>query len=208
MIIAMVVAAAGSGVGHPLWHLVLPVVVSAGVFGGLKVSERWHAHTARMARTATAVMARQATPVSSVAGGQPPAKRWMRPAAPVAGLALASAGASAIHAAVCPAHFREATAFGVFFLLAAALQAAWAVLILRQPGRALLTLGAIGNLVVVGLWTMSRTVGVPIGPEVWRPEAITVADSLATTLELAIIIGIPWFVFRQQRAASKLVVAF
>jgi hypothetical protein len=74
------------------------------------------------------------------------------------------------------------------------------VLVLRQPGRTLLTLGAVGNLAVVALWIMSRTVGVPIGPEVWRPEAITAIDSMATTLELAIVAGVPWFLFRQQLA--------
>ncbi|HWW52640.1 MAG TPA: hypothetical protein VNY84_02635, partial [Acidimicrobiales bacterium] len=161
MTAAVAGAGSGSGTGHPLWHLILPVVVSAGVFAGLKVWEWWQTHS-RSVR-----------------------EPWTRPSTPVLALALASLGASVIHAAVCPAHFREATAFGVFFVVASALQAAWALLVLRRAGRTLLMVGFVGNIAVVGLWAVSRTVGIPVGPDVWHPEAITGADSLATTLELA-----------------------
>lgn len=123
--------------------------------------------------------------------------------APVVALALASAGAGAVHGAVCPAHFREATVFGAFFLGAATLQAAWACLLLLRPGRSLLIVGAAGNAAVVALWTLSRTVGVPIGPNVWTPEAIAAADSLATTLELAVIVGVLWVLFHRQLARSR-----
>jgi hypothetical protein len=201
---AIGVAIAGSGGGHPVWHLVLPAVASGGVFAGLKMWECWPNRTAPARRTARIVgTPPYATPVNkSVAPrNQGSAERWTRPSAPTATLAAASAAASAIHVAVCPAHFHEATAFGLFFILAATLQAAWAVLILRQPSRALLTLGAVGNLAAVAVWAMSRTVGVPIGPTAWRPEAVTATDSLATALELAIIAGVPWFLFRRQLAA-------
>lgn len=171
-----IVAAARSGGGHPVWHLVLPAVLSVGVFVGLKVWEHWHRRVTR---------------------------RWERPSPPVVALALASAGAAAVHGAACPAHFREATVFGPFFVGAAALQAAWACLIVVRPGRTLLIVGAAGNSAVVALWTLSRTVGVPIGPDVWTPEAVAAADSLATTLELAIIIGVLWVLFHRQLTCSR-----
>ena len=194
-----------------MWHLLLPAVASCGVFVGLKIWERWHTSTALAPRTGQIV---RLAPYPAPTNNRPPphqrgrAGRWTRPPTGIAALAVASAAASAIHAAVCPAHFREATAFGLFFLVAASLQAAWAVLVLRQPGRTLLTLGAVGNLAVVALWIMSRTVGVPIGPEVWRPEAITAIDSLATTMELAIVAGVPWFLFRQQLAVHPAAASF
>src|SRR5437762_1163923 len=51
------------------------------------------------------------------------------PSAPPPGLHLAtgaSLSAGLVHVAVCPQHFREATVFGVFFLVAALLQVGWA----------------------------------------------------------------------------------
>jgi hypothetical protein len=56
--------------------------------------------------------------VSTSAGGLRPLLRWQ--------LAAASLGAAAIHFAVIVPHFNEYTAFGVFFLVVAWFQAAWA----------------------------------------------------------------------------------
>lgn len=190
MVIVMVVAAARPATGHPVWHLVLPAVISGAVFAGLKVWEGWQHHSPSIARPRLT---------------RPEIRAWDRPSGPVVALAVASGGAGVIHASVCPAHFREAIAFGVFFLVASALQATWAVLMLRRPGSALLTLGLVGNAAVVALWAVSRTVGVPVGPDAWRPEAITAADSLATMLELAIIVGIPWMIHRGRLDADRLV---
>jgi diguanylate cyclase (GGDEF)-like protein len=94
-----------------------------------------------------------------------------------------------IHFTVCPEHFREATLFGLFFLVVAVLQLTWAGLILSRPSRALLRTGAVGNAAVLAVWLASRTAGLPVGPGSRRPEAIGLADLLASLLEVTVVIG-------------------
>src|SRR5262245_26076297 len=75
-----------------------------------------------------------------------------------AALSLVAAG---IHLWVMPEHFAEWWGYGVFFLVAAAAQALFAAALLRAPSLALLRLGIIGNLAIIALWTVTRTVGIP-----------------------------------------------
>lgn len=78
-----------------------------------------------------------------------------------AGLSLVSAG---IHAIVMPEHFQEWWALGVFFAIVAAAQGTYSVALLWSPQPSLLALGIIGNVIVVVLYIVSRTVSVPLGP--------------------------------------------
>jgi diguanylate cyclase (GGDEF)-like protein len=97
--------------------------------------------------------------------------------------------AGLIHVAVCPEHFREATVSGVFFLSVAILQLVWAGLVVSQPTRSLLRLGALGNAAVLAVWLASRTVGVPFGPTPGRREPVGVLDLLASLVEVAVVVG-------------------
>jgi hypothetical protein len=101
-----------------------------------------------------------------------------------AGLSFAVA---LVHGSVMATHFREYWLFGLFFAIVTPLQLAWAELVRRRPeDRLLLAVGAAGNLAVVMTWTLSRTVGLPLGPERFEAEALGVKDGLATADELAI----------------------
>jgi hypothetical protein len=104
-----------------------------------------------------------------------------------AGVAWASAGAGLIHLAVCPSHFKEATAFGLFFAAAAAAQLWWAAAVWRNPTQRLLTIGAVGNAAVLALWLVTRTVGLPFGPEPGVAEAVGGPDLFAGVVELYIV---------------------
>jgi hypothetical protein len=105
------------------------------------------------------------------------------------GLALLSLAAAAIHFAVMGEHFDLHVAHGLFFAVVAWAQALWAVGLLIVARRALLVAGLAGNLAVVVTWALSRTVGVPIGPEPWTPEAVGTADLVSTVVELVIVAG-------------------
>ena len=98
--------------------------------------------------------------------------------------ALFTLGAGAIHLAVTPQHFQEYPPFGVFFIVSALAQAGLAAALLFSPGRIVAIVGAAGNLAVVALWAVSRTLGLPIGDDPWHPETVGVAGAAATTLEL------------------------
>ena len=103
------------------------------------------------------------------------------------GLRIAAAcfvmGPAAIHFAVAPEHLRSVPAYGIFFLALGVAQAAIAVLILLRPSSPLLLGGAALSLLVIAIWLLSRTVGLPIAPIPWRPEAIGLPDLLSTLME-------------------------
>jgi hypothetical protein len=105
------------------------------------------------------------------------------------GLALTSLAAAAIHFAVTGDHFQEGVAIGLFFAILAWAQVLWAVGILLAPSRLLLAAGIAGNLVVVVIWAVSRTTGLPFGAEAGTPEPVGAADVAATVLELVIVGG-------------------
>jgi hypothetical protein len=104
-------------------------------------------------------------------------------------LALCSAAAATIHFAVISPHWDEYVPFAVLFAVTGAFQLLWAAAVLVRPGRAILLAGAVVNLGVAAAWVVSRTAGMPIGPEAWTPEAIGFADVAATLFELAVAAG-------------------
>ena len=58
----------------------------------------------------------------------------------------------------------------------------------RPTERRLLAAGAALNGAIVGVWLLSRLVGLPVGPERWQPEAIGAKDLLASYAEIAIVL--------------------
>lgn len=104
-------------------------------------------------------------------------------------VALLTLGAAAIHAAVIGEHFRQYTLFGVFFVMVAALQVAWGALVVGRPSATVYVAGALGNALVVALWVIARSTGLPLGPELWSAEEITVIDAVATMYEVVAVVG-------------------
>ena len=60
---------------------------------------------------------------------------------------------------------------------------------LVSPSRRLLAAGAAGNAGVIAGWALSRTAGLPVGPEPWTPEPATLLDGAATAFELGVVAG-------------------
>jgi hypothetical protein len=89
-----------------------------------------------------------------------------------------------IHSAVVPEHAREWPAAAVFFVLLTIVELALAVAVLKSASRALLLGGAAISLMSAVLWAASRTVGLPISPEAFSPEAAAAPDLVATALEV------------------------
>lgn len=104
-------------------------------------------------------------------------------------LAVSSIAAGVIHVAVVPEHFKEDWVFGVFFILAAGLQIAWAISVVFGPPAVVYVAGVLGNGALIGIWVVSRTIGLPIGPEAWMPEPVRAPDITATLLEFLLVVG-------------------
>ncbi|MCY9783419.1 hypothetical protein KIK06_05855 [Nocardiopsis sp. EMB25] len=111
--------------------------------------------------------------------------------------ATASAGTALIHLVMTPDHWNEWMLAGVFFVATGVVQTVWAVLAVWPGGRALMAVGALVNLGSVGIWTVSRVVGVPFGPHAWTPEPIGVTDTVAVALELAVAVCAVWAMLRR-----------
>lgn len=108
---------------------------------------------------------------------------------PLPGVALLSAGAATIHFVVAPEHWTTYSAYGAFFVAAAAAQLGWSIWILTAPSRLIYMAGALGNALIVGMWIVSRTAGVPIGPDAGEREAAALADVVATTFEAVVVVA-------------------
>lgn len=117
--------------------------------------------------------------------------------------ALLTLVSSLIHAAQIPAHLEQYWLFGALFAVASCLQALWAAFVWREPlHRRALIAGAVLNAVLVAVWAVSRTTGLPIGPDAWRPEAVGVADVISKLDELAAVI-LSLAVLRRLRGARR-----
>lgn len=89
-----------------------------------------------------------------------------------------------IHLAVVPEHAREWPVAALFFVVLAGVELALAVAVLTRTSRTLLLTGAAISVMSAALWAASRMVGLPIGPEAFRPEPVVAPDLVATALEV------------------------
>ncbi|HUR24616.1 MAG TPA: hypothetical protein VM327_01205 [Candidatus Thermoplasmatota archaeon] len=115
-----------------------------------------------------------------------------------------SIGAGAVHGIVAPAHFEEWWGYGLFFLFSGTAQLVLGLALLAKAfnevdsgpawlerRRAMLWVGIVGNLLIMGLYLVSRTTGVPwFGPEAGEVEAVAPIDLLSKGLEAATIVGL------------------
>jgi hypothetical protein len=99
-----------------------------------------------------------------------------------------SAAAGTVHLAVAADHFAEYFLFGLFFIVAGVGQVAWAALVALAGASRTLLLLATGNLLIVALWAVSRTSGIPLGPNAGTPERIGFSDTVTTVFEVLVVV--------------------
>jgi hypothetical protein len=91
-----------------------------------------------------------------------------------------------IHFEAAIQHIDEYLLYSLFFVLLAAAQCLWGIAVYKSPSRKLLAAGVTMSLMVAVLWILSRTSGLPIGPQSWTPEPIGALDSIATANEIVL----------------------
>ena len=113
-----------------------------------------------------------------------------------------SVAAALIHLVVVPEHLNEATVSGVFFVVAAIAQLVSAFAANRRPAPAswLLVLGL--NAALIATWAWSRSVGLPVGPDAGKREAVGLPDVVATLYEVGIVWAAATFWARRARTGG------
>jgi hypothetical protein len=132
------------------------------------------------------------------------------PATPYQLLSLAatlSLLAALIHLWVAPEHFAEWWGYGAFFVAVAALQASYAVAVVRWPRPWLLRLGILGNLALIALWIWTRTIGLPpVGPAAGEVEPVGGLDVVAKLAEVGVVAllgGLLWQLAQRWRSRRR-----
>jgi hypothetical protein len=126
--------------------------------------------------------------VSSTAAGRTEATGRERTLYAASALSLL---AGLIHLWVTPEHFEEWWGYGAFFLVAAAAQILYVPIVLLLPTRIVLLGGIVGNLAIVVLYLLTRTVGIPVfGAEAGEVERVGFIDLCATTSEVGIAVAL------------------
>ena len=84
-------------------------------------------------------------------------------------------------------HFQETPVFGVFMVVVGVAQLAGGLLLLARPSGALVG-GLVGSTVVLlALYAVAHTTGLPVGPRPWQPEHLHTIDLLCKGTELALL---------------------
>jgi hypothetical protein len=107
------------------------------------------------------------------------------------------------HGLVTQQHFQEWWGYGVFFLATAICLVGFGLALITDaidprymPGdvrrlrRIMYAIGAIGNASILGLYFLTRTVGIPLGPGSGSVESVGVVDVVAKTAELLAVAGL------------------
>ena len=98
-------------------------------------------------------------------------------------------GAAGFHFGAMGDHSGVSWTHGLFFAAAAWTQVGIGVLLLFKPSRRVVVAGIVANVGILGLWVLTRTVGLAIGGN-GTPEAWGTIDSLCATLEALGLVGL------------------
>jgi hypothetical protein len=121
------------------------------------------------------------------ASGAPRALRRLGPAAGAA--AALSLVAAWVHLAYTSSHWQDWWAYGAFFLAMGVFQGLCVPAIVRWPRNTWVALAVIaGDLGIVGMYVLSRTAGVPMGPHEGVVEDAGAIDLAVTAAEVAIVV--------------------
>ena len=103
-------------------------------------------------------------------------------------LAACLLGAAAVvHLGYAPHHLADDWAHGWFFVLVGVAELALGALVLARPRRWVWAATIVLNVGIVATWTVSRTVGLPFGPQDLRSEGASAPDITCVVLEVAVI---------------------
>src|SRR3954452_5737898 len=118
----------------------------------------------------------------------PPSRRKQMSVGALGVAAALSIAAGVIHLVMVPSHAGESLAEGVGFALAGWFQILSAWWLYTRRHRTLLMPIAVANLVFIGAWAYSRTLGIPFGAHAGQTEAAGFVDLTTVALEATLVL--------------------
>jgi hypothetical protein len=101
---------------------------------------------------------------------------------------MLSAYAAFLHDLVLPAHYVAWWGYGLYFILATAAQVFFCGALVFWPQRGVLLAGIVGNCAMLGLYAVTRSIGIPyFGPEAGQVEPFGAIDLLTAAAEVALV---------------------
>jgi hypothetical protein len=126
-------------------------------------------------------------------------------------LAVLSLSAATVHLVMVPQHASEWLPEGLAFAAAGWFQIGFAVIVIVRPSRSWLRAGLVANLTFIVAWAITRTVGMPFGPEAGSTEAAQLIDLTCVAAEGALVLACSVFALRPRLGegldSAKLVAA-
>lgn len=119
------------------------------------------------------------------------------------GAAVLALVAGVLHLAQVRTHFDEDWTFAAFFIVVGLLQVLGGAYLARPVGPqrlvpAVAALGVVGSLATIGIWAVSRALGLPFGAEPGSRETVGLADAAAGLFELfAALLLLHWLAARR-----------
>lgn len=95
-----------------------------------------------------------------------------------------------IHVAYVDSHLEDWWGYGVFFIVAANVQVLFAALLVRWPRWWLPYAGIAANLGILGMYVITRTSGIPLGPHRRVVEEAAATDWATAAAQVAIIVAL------------------
>ncbi len=108
-----------------------------------------------------------------------------------------------IHIGIAAGDIRQSSAYTPLVAMIAAFQLGWAGLVIARPSRGALLCGALVNAALIVLWILSRTAGLPIGPQPWVAEPLGTVDAIAAAAEVVIVLAAGCLLLARRCSAAR-----
>lgn len=103
--------------------------------------------------------------------------------------AMLSLTSALIHLWAAPEHIDSSWwGYGAFFIVTALAQGIFAIVVLRWPKTLVCVAGIMGNLSIVAMYVVTRTSGIPLGPEAGMIEDPGLLDMTSLVAQVGIVI--------------------
>ena len=125
----------------------------------------------------------------------------------VAAACVLSLVAAGVHMLVTPEHFAAWWGYGMFFVVVANVEIALACLLVLHPSRWILRAGLWSTMATLLMYFVSRTSGIPLGPDSGMVEEVETLGLIATVAEAGMLVAFGAMLADRERSRTLTLLA-